>query len=528
MLQWLYHLNPLTKMLQSSRMLPLAMSLILFAPSIGAQERVDLDAIARIRDEGFNRSHVLETATALSDRHGHRLAGSPGYLLAADWTVARLRNWGITDARLEPWGRRGLGWEIERFAVEVTSPWYLNLHAIPKAWSTSTPGTVSGQPIMVQIRGEDDLEQYRGQLRGRIVMNGAIAPIADRWTVPAQRWTDAQLDSLARLTDPGQPATYWDDAEGWFAALETRERIEAFYQEEGVALVVEGSTNPVALRVTGHVSYTTEPRHRVPSVVISRSEFNQIARGLQAGLPVNLEVSIQTRFLQQDSVGYNVIGEIRGSDRRLRNQVVMLGGHFDSWHVGTGATDNAAGVAVAMEAMRILRAAGLQPRRTIRMALWDGEEQEDYHGSMGYVRRNFGDPRTMRLLPGHRTLSAYFNVDSGTGRIRGIYTQGNAAAMPIFQALLAPFEDLGANTVSIANVGSTDHIPFNAVGLPGFNMIHDRLDYYSRTHHTSLDRADYLVEEELQQAAVVLASLIYHVANRDQMLPRSPLPAPRR
>lgn len=464
----------------------------------------------------------------LSDLHGHRLAGSPGYLRASGWAVERMQSWGIANSRLEPWGRRGFGWEIERFSAEVTSPWYLNLHAIPKAWSTSTNGVVSGEPVLVEIRGEEDLERYRGQLRGSIIMNGSVAPITDRWTVPAQRWTQAQLDSLAQLTDPGQPATYWDDASGWFAALETRERIETFYQQEGVTLVIEGSTNPVALRVTGHVSYTTEPRHRVPALVISRSEFNQMARAIQAGQPVNLEVSVQTRFLQQDSLGYNVIAEVRGADRRLRDQVVMLGGHFDSWHVGTGATDNAAGVAVAMEAMRILRATGLQPRRTIRMALWDGEEQEDYHGSMGYVRRHFGNPETMRLLPGHRTLSAYFNADSGTGRIRGIYTQGNAAVIPVFQALLAPFDDLGATTVSIANVGSTDHIPFNGVGLPGFNMIHDRLDYYSRTHHTSLDRADYLVEEELQQAAVVLASLIYHVANRAEMIPRGPRPAPRR
>jgi carboxypeptidase Q len=504
--------------------------LLLFslAPAAGAQERVDHDAIARIRDEGFNRSRVLETATLLSDGHGPRLAGSAGYTRAAEWTLGRMRELGVENARLEPWGRRGAGWEIERFSAEMTSPWYLNLNAIPKAWSTPTSGYVTGTPLLVQIRGEQDLERYRGQLRGRIVMNGSVLPIADRWSVPAVRWSEAQLDSLARLTDPGEPASYWDDTEGWLEALAGRERVERFFREEGVALVIEGSANPVALRAAGHVSYTTDPDHRVPALIVSRSEFNQMARQIEAGLPVELRVAIETRFTRTDSLGYNVIGEIPGSDRRLRNQVVMLGGHFDSWHVGTGATDNAAGVAVAIEALRILRATGLQPRRTIRAAFWDGEEQEDYHGSTGYVRTHFGDPETMRLRRGHANLSAYFNIDSGTGRIRGVYTQGNRQVVPIFQALLAPFQDLGAATVSIANTGSTDHMPFNAVGLPGFNLIQDRIDYHARTHHSALDRADYLIEEDLQQAAVVLASLIYHVANRDERLPRGPLPSPRR
>jgi carboxypeptidase Q len=503
----------------------LLLAIVPLATVASAQERIDHDANARIRDEGFHRSRVLETATMLADGFGPRLAGSPGYDRAARWTLERMTEFGIQNARLEPWGRRGAGWEIERFSAEMTAPWYLNLNAIPKAWSTPTQGEVAGTPVLVQIRNDGDMERYRGQLRGRIVMNGSVVPIADRWTVPASRWTDAQLDSLARLTDPGEPASYLADAGGWFEALEQRERIERFFREEGVALTIEGSANPVALRAAGHISYTTEPRDRVPALIVSRSEFNLLARRVQAELPTELRVSIATRFSQTDSVGYNVVGEISGTDRRLRDQVVMVGGHFDTWHVGTGATDNAAGIAVAIEALRILRATGLQPRRTIRAAFWDGEEQEDYLGSTGYVTRNFGDRNTMRLLPAHARLAAYFNTDSGTGRIRGIYTQGNRAVVPIFQAILAPFADLGAATVSIANVGSTDHIPFQAVGLPGFNLIHDRLDYHTRTHHTALDTGDYLIEEDLQQAAVVLASLLLHVANRDELLPRGPLPA---
>jgi carboxypeptidase Q len=490
---------------------------------LAAQERIDAEAIARIREEGFERSRVLETAIRLSDLNGPRLAGSPGYLRAAAWARAELEGWGV-EARLEPWGRRGLGWEIERFSVEMTAPYYLKLHAIPKAWSTSTEGAVAGEPLLVRIAGEEDFERYRGRLRGRIVLNGALVPVRDRWTAPAVRWTEAQLDSLARVPAPAGGPTYREDQDEWEAMLAARERIEAFYAEEGVALVVEGSANPVALRVTGHVSYTTDPRGRVPAVVIGRSQFNQLVRMLEAGVPVRLECAVRTRFAAGDSLGYNVIGEIRGSDRRLRSQVVMMGGHLDSWHVGTGATDNAAGVAVVMEAMRILRATGLQPRRTVRVALWDGEEQEDFHGSRGYVRRHFGDPDTGASGPGHGLLSGYFNVDNGTGRIRGIFAQGNRAAAPVFRELLAPFADLDAATVSLAGAGSTDHIPFDAVGLPAFQFIQDRIDYSARTHHTSLDRADYLLEDDLKQAAVVLAALVYHVAMRDERLPREPLP----
>jgi carboxypeptidase Q len=493
------------------------------ATALDAQERIDHDAIARIRDEGFNRSQVLETAIRISDVHGPRLAGSANFLRAAEWTRATLEAWGA-DARLEPWGRRGAGWEIDGFAAEMTAPWYLNLNAIPKAWSTPTEQPVRGTPLVVRVGSPDDFEPYRGRLRGRIVMNGAIEPIRDRFAVPAARWTDAQLDSLARLTEPGSPRSYAEDADGWTELLANRERVEAFWREEGVALVIEGSTNPIALRAGGHISYTTDPRGRVPALILARSEFNTLLRLLERDVPVQLDVAIRTRFTQSDSLGYNVIADLPGTDPRLHGEVVMMGGHFDSWHVGTGATDNAAGSAVAMEALRILRATGLPLRRTVRVALWDGEEQEEYHGSMGYVRRHLGDPVTGTVLPGAASLAAYFNIDNGTGRVRGIYAQGNHAAASIFRELLAPFDDLDAATVSIANVGSTDHIPFAGLGLPAFQLIQDRLDYFARTHHSALDMADYLIEEDLKQAAVVLAALVYHVANRDEPLPRLPLP----
>jgi Zn-dependent M28 family amino/carboxypeptidase len=264
----------------------------------------------------------------------------------------------------------------------------------------------------------------------------------------------------------------------------------------------------------------------VPSFVVDRGDYQRVVNLVENGIPVKLEVSLKTRVLPTDSIGYNVIAEIPGTDPALHDEVVMLGGHFDGYPVGTDATDNAAGSAVAMEVLRILKATGARPRRTIRLALWDGEEHEDYWGSMGYVKKHFGDPETMRLLPAQSKISAYFNFDNGTGRIRGIYMQGNEAVRPIFSALLEPFADLGAATLSIVNKGSTDHMPFTSVGIPAFNFIQDPIDYETRTHHSNRDVAYYLIENDLKQAAVVTASVVLHVANRDGLLPRLPLPSP--
>ena len=502
-------------------------------PASAAREEVDAALNARIREEGFARSRVMETATMLSDVLGPRLAGSPSYGEAAEWARRELASYGLAGAALEPWGaRRGRAWVVDGHSVEMVEPRYARIVAQPKAWSPPTAGAVRGRPVLVpRLRGDSDLARLRGRLRGAILLVGEAAArdtAHQRWRFqpPARRLSAAELDSMARLAEPGGPRDYWDDVGGYVEGVRAGHRFAARLREEGVAAVLEPSRNPYAVQVAGYQAYDSDVSGAVPAFVVARGDYDRLVHLVERGAAVTLAVSLRARTLAGDSTGYNIVAELPGSDPRLRDEVVMLGGHFDSWNPATGATDNAAGVAAAMEAMRILVAAGARPRRTIRVALWDGEEHEDYFGSLGYVRRHFGDPETMRLLPEHERLSAYFNLDHGTGRIRGVRLQGNEAARPILAAFLAPFADLGAATVSIANSGSTDHVPFRGVGLPTFDFIQDPLDYTTRTHHTDLDVASALVEEDLRQAAVVLASVVYHTANRAERMPRPPLPRP--
>ncbi|HKG91686.1 MAG TPA: M20/M25/M40 family metallo-hydrolase, partial [Gemmatimonadaceae bacterium] len=453
---------------------------------------------------------------------------------AAEWARRELASYGLANAALEPWGaRRGRGWVVDSYSVELTEPRYARIVASPRAWSPPTAGVVRGRPVVLELRDSADLDRHRGELRGAIVLAGPAAPrdtAHQRWRFqpPARRRTPAELDSMARLADPGAPRDYWEDAGGYTGRVRARLRFAARLREAGVAALLEPSRNEYGVQVSSYQAYDTDVSGAVPAFVVARPDYDRLVRLAERGGPMTVELSLRAHYLPaSDSTGYNVVAELPGSDPALRDEVVMLGGHFDSWNPGTGATDNAAGVAAAMEAVRILAAVGARPRRTVRVALWDGEEHEDYFGSLGYVRRHFGDPETMRLLPEHARLSAYFNLDDGTGRIRGVQLQGNAAARPILAAFLAPFADLGAATVSIANSGSTDHVPFRGVGLPAFNFIQDPIDYESRTHHTSLDVASALLEEDLRQAAVVLASVVYHTANRAERMPRTELPKPR-
>ena len=503
-------------------------------PAAAAREVVDAALNARIREEGFARSRVMETATMLSDVLGPRLAGSPSYGEAAEWARRELASYGLAGAALEPWGaRRGRAWVVDGHSVEMVEPRYARIAAQPKAWSPPTAGAVRGRPVLVpRLRGDSDLVRLRGQLRGAILLVGAAAgrdTAQQRWRFqpPARRLGAAELDSLARLTEPGSPRDYWDDVGGYAEQVRAGHRFAARLREEGVAAVLEPSRNPYAIQVSGYQAYDSDVSGAVPAFVVARGDYDRLVHLVERGAAVTLEVSLRVRTLAGDSTGYNVVAELPGSDPRLRDEVVMLGGHFDSWNPATGATDNAAGVAAAMEAMRILAAVGARPRRTIRVALWDGEEHEDYYGSLGYVRRHFGEPATMRLLPAHERVSAYFNFDNGTGRVRGIYLQGNEAARPLFARMLAPLADLGATTLTLKNVGSTDHMPFTAVGIPAFTFMQDPIAYDPLTHHTDADLAANLVEGDLRQAAVVTASVLYQAANLPERLPRRPLPPPR-
>jgi hypothetical protein len=485
-----------------------------------ARERVDAAMVARIRDEGMNRSRVLETAVHLSDVNGPRLAGSPGYRRAAEWARDRMTAFGLANAALEPWGtRRGRGWEVTRHSVELVLPYYERIVAYPKAWSPATGGVVRGQPVLALLRNEADLAKHRGQLRGKIVLSGEVTVDSTRFAATGRRLGDARLDSLARLTDPGSPRSYQEDSGGYADRVRQRQRFAARLREEGVAALLEPGRNPHAVTVSGYQAYDSDVSGAVPSFVVEAGDYARLANLVRLGAAPTLEVELRTRETTTDSVGYNVVAEIPGSDPRLRAETVLVGGHLDSWNVGTGATDNAAGVAVVMEAARILQAVGAKPRRTIRVALWDGEEHEDYFGSGGYVRRHYGDPATGRLRPGVRPPFAYFNIDNGAGRIRGLYAQGNAAVRPVFAAWLEPFRDLGAATVTLKNTGSTDHMPFVGAGIPAFTFIQDPLDYDTRTHHTSRDVAAMLIEDDLKQAATVVAGVLYHAANREGGLP---------
>ena len=497
----------------------LLLGLLIGSGAARAQEPIDTAANRRIRDEAFNRSRVLETAIGLSDLSPPRLAGSPGYMVAARWALDRLHDSGIPRATLEPWGRRTAGWVLDRYTLEMTAPWYLHLTAFPRAWSPATAAPVTGPVVVVQIAGDSDLARYTGKLRGRVVLNGALVPLAGRAPAPLARFTDQELDSMARLTDVGAPASAAEDITPWRALLAGRRRFSAFLRREGALALVEPSEVETALKADGWFEYPGVPWIGVPSFLVTRDHFNRMLRLAAAGRQVRVTASLRSHRVPGDSVGYDVVAEIPGTD--LADQVVLLGGHLDSWIAGTGAADNAAGCAVGMEVLRILMAQGLRPRRTIRLALWDAEEpSEDYAGSIGYVRRHFADPATGRRLSAYDRFSAYLNLDNGSGRIRGVYLQGNRAARPLFEALLAPFADLGANHVTLAATGETDHISFVAVGLPGFEFIQDPLDYDTRVHHSHLDVADYLVEADLQQAAAVMASVAWHLAMRDSLVPR--------
>jgi hypothetical protein len=499
----------------------LVMSVTLF---VKAQEPVDHRIIAGIKMEAFQNSEVMETTSYLADVYSPRLTGSPNYLAAARWCVDKLSEWGIENANLEPWGTLDQGWSLERFNIEMTEPQYMRLIAYPRAWTPGTNGVVSGQPVVVEIESKDDFDKYRGKLRGAIVMNGKSKAANPHFKADARRYSDESLLEQGGALNPGESDSYADVMEEENTFLKEEDEINRFFHDEGIAVLLEPSTRDHGVvRVTAQ-TFRLDTDLAFPALVVAREHYGRILRILEKDIPVQLDIDVRT-ISHEASTGYNVIAEIPGVDRNLKKEVVMLGGHLDAWHSGTGATDNAGCCAVMMEVMRILKVLDVKPRRTIRMALWDGEEQA-YYGSLGYVKKHFGDPETMELLPEHENLSAYFNLDDGTGKIRGIYLQSNEHVRPIFEAYLKPFEYLGASTLTTSNTGGTDHLAFNWVGLPGFTFIQDPIEYGTRTHHTNMDVYEAVLEDDLKQAVAVVATFVYHTAMRDKRLPRKPLPRP--
>jgi carboxypeptidase Q len=512
----------------------------LAVPVALAEEAVDLEMVTRIRDEGFTNSKVMDTAGYLADVIGPRVTGSPQMRQANDWTRDRLQSWGLANARLEGW-TFGRGWSFERATVQMIAPTPATLVAIPRAFTPGTDGPRRGKVVKVKIESEADAEKYRGQLAGRIVLMNEPRPTPKEEKPPFTRYTDPELEELARFdVTPARRGPF--DREAVVKRTRLARALRPFFAAEKVLATIEVSQGDGGVVLVGRGgSHVKGEDPGVPALVMAAEHYNRLARLVDGGVEVELEVDVRARFQDDDPTAYNTLAEIPGTDKG--GEVVMVGAHLDSWHAGTGATDNAAGSAVAMEAMRILRALDVRPRRTIRIALWSGEEQ-GLLGSKAYVAEHFGsrassvDPRERDLpsflrrdptgpitvKPEHARLSAYFNVDNGTGRIRGIYAERNAAVAPIFQAWLRPLADLGATTVTLRHTSGTDHLSFDAVGLPAFQFIQDEADYETRTHHTNLDVFDRLQKDDLMQASVVLATFAYHAAMRPERLPRRPTP----
>jgi hypothetical protein len=485
--------------------------------------------ITRIKQEGFDNSKVMETVFQLTDVSGPRLTGSPGLMRAENWAKSQLDSFGLKNAHLEAWGGFGQGWETKKSYVALTAPYYQPLIAVPKAWTPGTNGPIAADAVLLRIAKQEDFENYAGKLSGKIVV---LAPdnteLRMNFKADAHRMDDDELKDLKsdpRMDDPGEPYQ-GPTREQRRAQAMLRQRIDSFLQAQGVKAWVVGTRGSMGtVFTTNGAPYAWNAKPVLPCLEMSMEDVNRLTRLLDAKIPARMEMEIDNRMYKTDSTAYNVIAEIPGTDKELKDEVVMLGAHIDSWHAATGTTDNAAGVAVVMEAVRILKALNVQPRRTIRIALWSGEEQ-GVLGSKGYVKQHFGDPVTMQLKPEQERISAYYNLDNGAGRIRGIFAQGNDEVVPIFMDWMKPFEDLGANTVTLRNTGSTDHIPFDALGIPAFQFIQDPLEYGSRTHHSNMDTYDRVNRADLMQAAVIMASFVYNTAMRADMLPRKPLPKP--
>ena len=524
------------------------------------------DPVTRIREEGLKRSRVMETLSYLTDVIGPRLTGSPNMKRANDWTRDQLTKWGLQNAHLESWGPFGRGWALKSFSAEVIEPQAIPLIAYPKAWSPGANISL-GDVVYFDPKDEAGFARFKGQLRGKIVLLGLKSNVEAHFEPQGSRLTEKQLLEMA---DAG--STDAADGDGPMASPRFQDFLKSrilgakmlqFISNEGAALVVfpssgDGGTlfvdaatvphdldmsSPIAtirsLFLGSERTYNLNVKSVVPQIVLSIEQYNRVVRMIEAGEKVRMKVSLATEFSKDAVMGYNTIAEIPGSDKA--DEIVMLGGHMDSWHSGTGATDNGAGVAAAMEAVRIIQALGLKPRRTIRIGLWSGEEQ-GLLGSQAYVAQHFGKPDNeskdaslLRLMrggmaakitrgPEYDKLSAYYNLDNGTGKIRGIYLQGNEALRPLFRRWLQPFRDLGASTVTASNTGGTDHLAFDAIGLPGFQFIQDEIEYDTRTHHSNQDVFDRIQADDMKQAATIMAAFVYNTAMLDEKLPRKKSP----
>jgi hypothetical protein len=518
--------------------------------ALAPEETVDWGMMTRIRDEGFSNSKVMDTLWILTEKIGPRLTGSPQMKAANEWTRKQLEDWGMANAHLESYGPFGRGWSYEHVAVHMVAPQQKPLIAYPVAWTPGTGGPVRAKATKLKLETEADLEKVKGKLAGTVVLLADARDLAPPDKAYFTRYTNQELDDIETFQIPGQrrpgapggPGGQPFDREAMTRRQRFQRTLREFLKaEKVVATLMPSDREGAVVRLGGGGSRQANEDPGVLGLVMAAEHYNQVARMLDRQLEVELEVDVKTTFHDADPMAYNTVAEIPGTDKKA--EIVMVGGHLDSWHPGTGTNDNAAGSAVAMEALRILKALEVKPRRTIRIGLWSGEEQ-GLLGSRAYVKEHFAArpdppqtaenrdmPEFMRratgpltVKPEHAKFAAYFNLDNGTGKIRGIYTQQSAAAAPIFEAWLKPFHDTGATRVTMRNTGGTDHQSFDGVGLPGFQFIQDPADYGTRTHHTNMDVYDRAQREDLMQASVIMAAFAYNAAMREELFPRKPMP----
>ena len=534
-------------MKRSTRLVCSLVVILSLVPALWSQEKVDLETISRIRYEGFHNSKVMDLASGLMDSIGERLTGSPNMKRANEWTRDQLTAIGLSNAHLEPWGPFGRGWANQYVNARMTAPDLVPLLVYAKAWTPGTNGVVTGKCIRANIEKKEDFDKYRGKLAGMIVVFGPDAEVKTITEAPYKRLADDDLAKIGDYEIPGERPPF--RMSEIMRRRQFMKDLNQFFADEKVLAVIDhsrGTAGGGTVFVQSGGSYKPGETTTVPQLTMASEHWSRIARLLQQKKDVTLELNVTNTFYDDDLMQYDTIAEIPGTDKK--DEIVMLGAHLDSWHAGTGATDNGAGSIVMMEAVRILKQLekdyGLRPRRTIRIGLWSGEE-EGLLGSQGYVEQHFGSrppmddpnmkgmPTLLRreagpvtVKPEQAKISAYFNVDNGTGKIRGVYMQENEAVAPIFESWMRPFKDLGMTTLTMRNTGGTDHLSFDAVGIPGFQFIQDPIEYETCTHHSNMDVYDRLQPEDLKQISAIVASFVYEAAMRDQMLPRKPIEKP--
>jgi carboxypeptidase Q len=538
------------------------LAVFLFCTIALAEEPVDLSIVHRIKAEAFEHSKVMDHLFQITDLYGPRLTASPNYDEAASWAVQQLKEYGIQSVHLEKWGPFGRRWSYDRFHIEILEPQYVPLIGFPLAWSAGTDGPVKAEPVLtllkIERRGDPEklaaeIEKYKlkykGQLKGKMVMLERPMNLGLQAKPSSARLSDGDLNAVYLAPEPRVPRQFdyskmaipedAEDREQFFAQApmqfweiysskirEVMEQLYAFLRGEGAVAILSMDARGDGGTVFGEYVGSWDAKYplALPNVRLTPEHYSRIARLIEKKIPMSLQLDLEVKASAENVEATNIVAEIPGTTRS--DEIVLLGAHFDSWIGGTGATDNGVGSAVALEVLRILKALDFKMPRTVRLALWSGEEQ-GLLGSKAYVKEHFGDPVTMQIKPDQAKVSGYFNLDNGSGKIRGVYLQGNDAARPLFEAWLAPFRDEGVTTISIRDTGGTDHQSFDAVGIPGFQFIQDTLEYGTRTHHSNMDVYDHTQAGDLMQAAAVMATVVYDAATRAEMMPRKPLPEPR-